>query len=152
MTPTPSGGGGPTLTPVTPPLRDNIFSGVKIASAYTYISEHKALPWPSAEDRANFMERTFVSALRVEMVLPVLQFGGLEAFAIDPRRAGRVLPGDSRTSGQLYAPIARVQKPGVHARPPSMPHLRSTTPSLSWPMPQFAATYGNSMSSQPYAQ
>ena len=101
--PTPSGGGGPTPTPVTPPLRDNIFSGVKIASAYTYISEHKALQWPSAEDRANLMERTSVSALRAGMA-PVW---GPRSIC-HPRRAGRVLRGDSRTSGQLYAPIARV--------------------------------------------
>ena len=38
-----SGGGGPTPTPVKPTLRDNIFSGVTIASAYTYIPEHQAL-------------------------------------------------------------------------------------------------------------
>ena len=64
-----------------PPLRDNIFSGVKIASAYLYIPEHHALQWPSAEDRASLMERISVSALRAGVVIPVLQFGGLEAFA-----------------------------------------------------------------------
>ena len=79
--PTLSGGGGPTPTPVPTPLRDNIFSGVKIACAYAYISEHKALQWPSAKDRASLMERTSVSALCAGMVLPVLQFGGPAAFA-----------------------------------------------------------------------
>ena len=79
--PTLSGGGGTPPSPTTPPLRDNIFSGVKIASAYTYIPEHKALQWPSADDRASLLERTLVSALRTGTVLPVLQFSGLEAFA-----------------------------------------------------------------------
>ena len=61
--PPPSGGGGPTPTPVLPPLlRDNIFSGVKIASGYTYIPEHQALQWPSDEDRASLMERISVRA------------------------------------------------------------------------------------------
>ena len=64
-----------------PPLRDNIFSGVKIECAYTYIPEPKALHWPSDEDRASLMERTSVSALRAGMVIPVLQFGGIESFA-----------------------------------------------------------------------
>jgi hypothetical protein len=80
--PTPSRGGGPTPPPVTHPLRDNIFSGVKIACTYTYIPEHKALHWPSDEDRASLMERTSVSVLRrAGMVIPVLQFGGIESLA-----------------------------------------------------------------------
>ena len=54
---------------------------MKIACAYTYIPEHKALHWPSEEDRASLMERTSVSALRAGMVIPVLQFGGIESFA-----------------------------------------------------------------------
>ena len=78
---TPSGGGGPTPPLITHPLRDNIFSGVKIACAYTYIPEHKALHWPSDEDRASLLERTSVSALRAGMVIPVLQFVGIESFA-----------------------------------------------------------------------
>ena len=79
---TPSGSGGPAPPLITPPLRDNIFSGVKIACAYTYIPEHKALHWPSDEDRASLLERTSVSALRAGMVIPVLQFVvGIESFA-----------------------------------------------------------------------
>ena len=78
---TPNSGGGPTPPLITPPLRDNIFSGVKIACAYTYIPEHKALHWPSDEDRASLLERTSVSALRAGMVIPVLQFVGIESFA-----------------------------------------------------------------------
>ncbi len=54
---------------------------MKIASAYTYIPEHQALQWPSDEDRASLMERISVSALRAGMVIPVLQFDGLAAFA-----------------------------------------------------------------------
>ena len=78
----PSASGGPTPPPslIAPLLRDNIFSGVKIACAYTYIPEHKALHWPSDEDRASLLERTSVSALRAGMVIPVLQFAGIEAF------------------------------------------------------------------------
>ena len=50
----------PPITPrppgfITPPVtpRDNIFSCVKIASAYLYIPEHHALKWPSNDDRSN---------------------------------------------------------------------------------------------------
>ena len=68
---------GFTTPPVTP--RDSIFSGVKIASAY--LQEYHALKWPSNDDRTSLMERISVSALRAGMVLPVLQFGGPEAFA-----------------------------------------------------------------------
>ena len=35
----PGGVGGQATPPTTAPLRDNIFSGVKIASAYLYISD-----------------------------------------------------------------------------------------------------------------
>ena len=71
---------GFTTPPVTP--WDNIFSGVKIASAYLYLQEHHALKWPSNDDRASLMGALIsVSALRAGMVLAVLQFGGPEAFA-----------------------------------------------------------------------
>jgi hypothetical protein len=70
---------GFTTPPTTP--RDNIFSGVKIASAYLFLLEHHALKWPSNDDRASLMEHISVSALRAGMVLPVLQLGGPEAFA-----------------------------------------------------------------------
>ena len=70
---------GFTTPPTTP--RDNIFSGVKITSAYLYLLEHNALKWPSNDDRASLMEHISVSALRAGMVLPVLQLGGPEAFA-----------------------------------------------------------------------
>jgi hypothetical protein len=54
---------------------------VKIASAYTNNPEHQALQWHSDDDRASLMKRISVSALRAGIVIPVLQFEGVAAFA-----------------------------------------------------------------------
>ena len=110
------GVGGPAAPPKTAPLRDNIFSGVKSASAYLHISENQALQWPSAEDRASLTERISVSALRAGMVLPTLHFG-----ICDTSGTGRLLYSDSRTSGQFNAPIDDIQEPGMRARTPTVP-------------------------------
>ena len=58
------------------------------------------------------MERISVEALRAGMVIPVLQFGGLGAFATLIEPDAYYLCGDSRTPGQLHATLACLQKPG----------------------------------------
>ena len=115
---------------------------MKIACAYTYIPEHKALHWPSDEDRASLMERTSVSALRAGMVIPVLQYGGIDSFAtlVEPER---VLCGDGRTSGQFYAPLACLQKPGMHTRPPPYLTFKARTTTYSVVVMADAAIRGN---------
>ena len=69
--------GGPAAIP-----QDNIFSGIKIASAYATLPEYLALKWPDNDERSNLMAHTAVHSLRMGFVLPVLHFAGMNSWLI----------------------------------------------------------------------
>ena len=68
--------GGTVTTP-----QDDIFNGIKIASAYATFPEYLALKWPDNDARSNLMARTQVHSLRMGFEIYVLHFSGMESFA-----------------------------------------------------------------------
>ena len=119
----PGEAGGPATPPTTHPLRNNIFSGVKIASTYLHKSENHALRWPSAEDRASHMERISASALRAGMVLPTLQFEAFATLVVEPDANYYVVIAEEHPDNSMHAPIDGIQEPGMCACTPTVPHV-----------------------------